>query len=392
MDGFLVKPVTAKMLQEAVQAARGGAAEQLKPAPASSGPKPLQGMRMLVVEDNLNNQQVAQELLEDAGARVQLADNGQIGVDLLRAGTSDYDIVLMDMQMPVMDGYTATRLIRSELGLKDLPIVAMTANAMASDREACLAAGMNEHVGKPFDLDRLVELLLRLTGRTAAAAAAAVAGRPKFASLAVPPELRDRAMAQGFDAQAAMDRFMGKTELFRRMVSSFTASALSLPAQLTLMLEQGRSDDAAMALHSFKGLAATLGGLQLAELGGEGEIVLKRGDGLNAIWLSELDRHIQAGCRDMLQLAEDLSALSPKAAAPAPAQPSDARAFRLAMAQFMQLLRDFDMGATEAFAQLRERHAAALGNGQEALDAAVAALDFERALTLCEAVLAEAKP
>ena len=89
----------------------------------------------------------------------------QLGVDLLRANAGAFDIVLMDMQMPVMDGYTATRVIRSELGLTLLPIVAMTANAMASDREACLAAGMNEHIGKPFALEQLVALLLRLSRR-----------------------------------------------------------------------------------------------------------------------------------------------------------------------------------------------------------------------------------
>ncbi|MCV2353517.1 PAS-domain containing protein [Paucibacter sp. B2R-40] len=395
LDGFLVKPVTALMLQEAVQAARTGEAAEpvpLKPAAASAGAKPLQGMRILVVEDNLNNQQVAQELLEDAGARVSLADNGQIGVDLLRADALAFDIVLMDMQMPVMDGYTAAGLIRTELGLNSLPIVAMTANAMASDREACLAAGMNEHVGKPFDLERLVALLLRLTGRGDAVTIEPSA-KPalKFASLSVPAELRDLATAQGFDLQAAMDRFMGKTELFRRMVRSFTGSALDLPAQLTGMLAEARTEEAAMALHSFKGLAATLGGFQLAELGGEGETVLKRGDSLGAIWLSELDRHIQSACRDMLRLADDLSALGPKPALANAAQSPDAQAFKLELGQLMQLLRDFDMGATDAHAQLRERHAALLGAGQDALEAAVAALDFERALSLCEALLAEGK-
>ncbi|MCV2370387.1 PAS-domain containing protein [Roseateles oligotrophus] len=391
LDGFLVKPVTALMLQEAVQAARGGPAAPSKPVAAAAGPKPLQGMRILVVEDNLNNQQVAQELLEDAGARVQLADNGQIGVDLLRADGSAFDIVLMDVQMPVMDGYTATRAIRGELGLTQLPIVAMTANAMASDREDCLAAGMNDHVGKPFDLEHLVEVLVKLTGRAAAAAKASAGGASRFASLMVPPDLRDRATAQGFDLQAAMDRFMGKTELFKRMVHSFTNSAKTLPAQLTVMLAEERTNEASMALHSFKGLAATLGGVQLAEWGGEGETVLKRGDRLSTIWLSELDRHIQAGCRDMLRLADDLSALGPKPAAPAAPAPNNAPAFKLEMTQLMQLLRDFDLGATEAFAQLRERHAGLLGAGQDALEAAVGALDFARALTLCEAILVDVK-
>ncbi|MBK9441249.1 MAG: CHASE domain-containing protein [Comamonadaceae bacterium] len=126
----------------------------------------LVGMRILVVEDNLINQQVAEELLVAQGAFVALAANGQLGLEAVLAAQPQFDAVLMDIQMPVMDGYTATAAIRSTSGLQDLPIIGLTANAMASDRAACLQAGMNEHVGKPFSLPQLVALLLRLTGRS----------------------------------------------------------------------------------------------------------------------------------------------------------------------------------------------------------------------------------
>jgi len=128
----------------------------------------LVGMRILVVEDNLINQQVAEELLVAQGAFVALAANGQLGLEAVLAAQPQFDAVLMDIQMPVMDGYTATAAIRKTAGLQDLPIIGLTANAMASDRAACLQAGMNEHVGKPFSLPQLVSLLLRLTGRPAA--------------------------------------------------------------------------------------------------------------------------------------------------------------------------------------------------------------------------------
>jgi CheY-like chemotaxis protein len=95
-----------------------------------------------------------------------LADNGQLGADAVEQAHTPFDVVLMDVQMPVMDGYAATRVIRQELGRTALPIIAMTANAMASDREACLAVGMNDHVGKPFDLDDLVRVLLRFAEST----------------------------------------------------------------------------------------------------------------------------------------------------------------------------------------------------------------------------------
>ncbi|QTN26462.1 CHASE domain-containing protein [Rhodoferax sp. AJA081-3] len=135
------------------------------PGDSTHAPKPkrLAGMRLLVVEDNKINQMVAKGLLVKEGAEVTLADDGQLGVAAVAAAQPPFDAVLMDVQMPVMDGYAATRAIRQELGMAELPIVAMTANAMASDRAACLDAGMDDHIGKPFVLDDLVLVLLRLT-------------------------------------------------------------------------------------------------------------------------------------------------------------------------------------------------------------------------------------
>ncbi len=168
INGFLVKPLTASMLLDAVMDARSAAqaaAAGQNPDKVSAAAKPqrLQGLRLLVVEDNKINQIVAKGLLTQEGAQVTLANDGQLGVDAVAQAQPPFDAVLMDVQMPVMDGYAATRAIRQTLGLPDLPIIAMTANAMASDRAACLAAGMNDHVGKPFDLDPLVALLQQYT-------------------------------------------------------------------------------------------------------------------------------------------------------------------------------------------------------------------------------------
>ncbi len=167
INGFLVKPVTASMLFDAVldaQSAVQAAATGHKPAtaPITAKAQRLAGLRLLVVEDNKINQLVAKGLLTQEGAEVTLANDGQLGVAAVAHTQPPFHAVLMDVQMPVMDGYAATRAIRQELGLLDLPIIAMTANAMASDRAACLEAGMNDHIGKPFDLDHLVDTLLRL--------------------------------------------------------------------------------------------------------------------------------------------------------------------------------------------------------------------------------------
>jgi len=132
-------------------------------------PASLAGMRVLVAEDNFVNQQIACELLTGEGAVVELANHGQEALDILQAPGSHFDVVLMDMQMPVMDGLEATLAIRARWNATELPVVAMTANAMERDRQACLAAGMNDHVGKPFNLAHLVQVLLKVTDHHPAA-------------------------------------------------------------------------------------------------------------------------------------------------------------------------------------------------------------------------------
>ena len=167
----LVKPVNASQMFDALMRLMGQPHAQPEPelAPGSSPFEalgPLRGARLLVVEDNELNQQVAAELLSDAGFVVELAGNGQEALAKLRQ--QPVDLVLMDMQMPVMDGLEATRAIRAQPGLRHLPVIAMTANAMAADRELCLAAGMNDHLAKPVNPDDLWRVLarwLKPTGR-----------------------------------------------------------------------------------------------------------------------------------------------------------------------------------------------------------------------------------
>src|SRR5688500_446451 len=120
----------------------------------------LRGARLLLVEDNEMNQELATELLQQAGLRVVLATNGREALDILAADRA-FDAVLMDCQMPVMDGYDATRAIRADPALDGLPVIAMTANAMAGDREKALAAGMADHIPKPLRVDEMFATIAR---------------------------------------------------------------------------------------------------------------------------------------------------------------------------------------------------------------------------------------
>ena len=183
-DAVLLKPVTGQRLQDSVRLARtardasaasqknsenGGDPAVADSAPATeaqspaSGPPPglrVDGVRILLVEDNPINQLVARSMLDYAGATIDSVDNGRAAVDLLRTESHRYDLVLMDVQMPEMDGFEATRLIRSELALT-LPVLAMTAGVMASEREQCIASGMNDFIAKPIDVEDMLRAILR---------------------------------------------------------------------------------------------------------------------------------------------------------------------------------------------------------------------------------------
>ena len=242
------------------------ASDQLPP---STGLRSLRGARVLLVEDNEINQEVAQEMLRRAGLEVDLAEDGQIAIDRVKASFAagaPYDVVLMDMQMPVVDGMTATRQIRLNHKTEHLPIIAMTANAMGSDRDRCLASGMNDFVSKPIEPERLWKTLQTW-----------VQARPGIGALVTSPDGRaDTAYEQpvgdlanalesvpNLDTKLGLQHSSGSQSLYLKLLRSF----LELHARDDQTLQSAmRNENYALAeriAHTLKGVSGNLGALQL---------------------------------------------------------------------------------------------------------------------------------
>ena len=255
LSAYLIKPVTSAMLAEAVDNAfqgRGNLRASAR-APVLRQTR-LDGMRILLVEDNPLNQLVARELLRAEGALVETADHGRAGVDAVAQATVPYDVVLMDMQMPVMDGCTATRAIRRMLAGTPLPVIAMTANTMQSDRDACISAGMNDHVGKPFDITYLIEVLRRHTGRMSEQEQRLHAGA------APAPVAPDNAIAW----KVALQDMGGDQDLYRQVLGAYLQELPLMPDQLAVCLQTADRNTAQRMVHTFKGISATVGATAMA--------------------------------------------------------------------------------------------------------------------------------
>ncbi|MBF0127801.1 MAG: response regulator, partial [Magnetococcales bacterium] len=212
------------------------------------------GGKILLVEDNELNQEVALGLLQQAGHRVEVASTGQEAVEKLLA--HPFDVVLMDVQMPVMDGYEATRRIRQEETLRTLPIIAMTANAMVGDREVCLAAGMNDYLSKPIDPRALSAALAKWMP----AAAPVPAPPPVAATPRTPAELPS---LPGIDTRAGLINMDNDVALYREILSRFAHSHMDAYHTMTELLERGEWTTLERTAHTLKGIASTIGATAL---------------------------------------------------------------------------------------------------------------------------------
>nr|WP_045784919.1 CHASE domain-containing protein [Chania multitudinisentens] len=386
LNGYLVKPITASMLLDSVTDAlsEGKQLETVQPRlPAAS--HQLSGVKLLVVEDNLNNQQIARELLEDEGAIVEIANHGQEAVERLQEDPTAFDVVLMDLQMPVMDGLSATQYIRTTLGLTDLPIIAMTANAMASDRDACLAAGMNDHIGKPFDLNNLIHTVRKYSKQPEMVVTPA---KEKENASSLAAEWKVAAAAAGIELEPAVNRLGGDIGLYQKMIALFGAELADFPKQLDALTVQQDWPAASRLLHTIKGLAAQLGAGQLAQQAGKGETLLSSASipALEVIdsVLSEVKNHAQSVQSGMeaLNLILQGNVVDADSAGENLTHSLDSELNALIL-----LLQNSDMAALEAMSTLQTTFGHQLGGALSPLSAAINQLDFALAIQIGQSLL-----
>jgi two-component system, sensor histidine kinase and response regulator len=257
LDAFLVKPVNHSILFDAIAEAF-GCGEILDEAlqrKATTEALDLSGVHLLVVEDNEINQQVAKELLESFGATVDIAENGKIAAEKIEDGMN-YQAILMDLQMPVMDGYEATARIRKKLDKDALPILAMTAHALQSEIKKCLQADMNGVVTKPIDPGKLKEELFKWTRPKHAAAKAGL--RTVVSPQSEIKEENLICSLPGIDMKSALNRLMGNRRLLKKLVEDFVMNYSSVFTDIREALRKGDKTSAQRAVHAFKGIAGNL--------------------------------------------------------------------------------------------------------------------------------------
>jgi CheY-like chemotaxis protein len=248
---------------------------QAAQAASTDAVAPIRGARLLVAEDNEINQQVAREILESAGFVVDLAGNGREALEKVRSGR--YDAVLMDIQMPVMDGLQATRELRRDGRFGDLPIIAMTAHAMAGDREQSLQAGMNDHVTKPIDPDALFAVLLRWV-RPGERETSTLAPRPQHEAARRETGPLQVAELPGIDRATGLRRVAGNESLYDKLLLDFHRDYATSAARIQDAIAERRLADAERQVHTLKGVAGNIGAVELHRAAEELDSTLRLDD------------------------------------------------------------------------------------------------------------------
>ena len=380
IDAVLHKPVSPSMLHDAVVNVLVPGTPMMRPRTLEVQVQFAPGKRVLLVEDNEINREVARELLTLAGLEVIEAHTGYQALDRLAEG--HFDAVLMDVQMPEVDGLQATRDIRSHPAPARVPIIALTAHAMESERQRCLDAGMDDHLAKPIDpviLARTLARWIRPGMGTTSADEGADAAAPPLRDL--PPQLPALA---GFDMPEALARLGGKMDLLRKLMVRLREGFADAPKRIRALLAAGSHEEAERLAHTLKAVAGTMGANDVAARAAELEIQLRSGDHRSA---GPAIDALQTALAVALASIASLEGGGDAAAALAPGTAVDPAAYVDALRELDALLRVRSLRARKCFAQLRpvlDQHEAGAG---ERIAEAMARLDFSAARTILGEVL-----
>jgi len=412
LDGFLVKPVTKSMIVDTLVSVFADEGENPRVAEADDSAKRLRGARILLAEDNEINQQVAIELLESEGATVKVANNGREAVELLSNGAQPppFDVVLMDLQMPELDGYQATAKLRSHARFDLLPIVAMTAHATFEERQRCLAAGMNDHISKPIDPGNLFETVGRFYKPTTAANSdrnpgfstlapakaepAGIASTPQSTteskrSESCAPQANDLPIIPGLDAKDGLTRVAGNRKLYLKLLHLFIEQQGPAPAQIADALARNDISAAERLAHTVKGVAGNLGARPIQQLAGNVEkaIATKTASAELTPLLNELGTTLQEFVDGLRAALPPVDSTAPVAASTAPLDPEWAKRV---VQEMIADLNNFDPAASECLENNREVFRTLLAQDKfVSFEQQVGGFAFAEALALLELAVQE---
>ncbi len=318
LDGFLVKPVSQSMLFDAIMQAFDKDVERRYIAKKAGmkdeeALKQIRGARILLAEDNEINQEVAREILEQAGLVVTIANDGKEAVEKVIQSTGEgeipFDAILMDIQMPVMGGFEATAEIRKEERFKDLPIIAMTAHAMAGDREKSLEGGMNDHVTKPIDTDQLFSALVKWIKPRERDFQPAEKEVPKeiveeVSEIEVEEEILP-AELPGISIKSGLSTVGWNKKLYRKLLGKFLESNKDVVSEIKKTLQESDMETAAQLAHTVKGVSGNLGAEELFPVAGDLEKAIKQGetDSLDSL-LENFETHLNVVMNGIQTLEE----------------------------------------------------------------------------------------
>ncbi len=378
VDGYLVKPITASMLFDIVADISAGHSVSIdRRAPLTPITRHLSGLHILLVEDNAMNQQVARELLIHEGALVDVAGDGRQALAKISATRHPFDIILMDIQMPIMDGFEATNLLRQQFGFKELPIIAMTANALPSDREACLAAGMNDHISKPIDIEVLIKTIVKF-----------IPAIPAIPAIAAQNNMSNQHDTETSTAslQKALARLGHNQQLYANSVTLFCEEQRHVVEQIAAQLDQGATLNATKILHNLKGSAATLGAMTLSNAAANLEALLKQNNAPEPIdgLLDVLSKTLLDDCVALQNFSETLQ-LSSDDTEFSTTEPIGLDELLLLINSLEALLKVHNLRALNIFQNLKlelQKHTFKLN--LVPLETAMNQLDFALALSECQ--------